>query len=322
MQRSRFTLIAAALESAYGQDSHPTLASNGQLILANIEPVALGPSVFDSHPVRQTFSRTPSLVRVWSQRWRGETFLQGSGAAGVTAGFDALLRCCQMSSATQSGVSVTYSPTSQLSLAGSPQSATIYTWLDGLLHRMTGCVGDFSVHGRAGESICLGFALRGLYSAPSVLPNPSGFATGPYLASYSHPSHLKIRSTLSAQYFFPEFIAFNFDEGLKIAERTDVSTVAGVKGFVPVSRTPQLRLVLEADFVNRNFYPELEQGALLEAYFSQGSVIGNIATLGFPSLELTDITYGDLGGVRTCELALSPVTTAATEDSEFFLQFS
>jgi hypothetical protein len=109
---------------------------------------------------------------------------------------------------------------------------------------------------------------------------------------------------------------------VKIAQRGDASSSFGVKGFMPVERNARLRLTLEADFANRNFFPELEQGILLEAYFFQGAAAGNTVLLGFPSSQLIDIKYGDSNGIRTVDLSFAPVTTTSTADSEFFFKFT
>ncbi len=309
-QRSRLAMVAAKLESSYGTDSVPSVAANGQLMFSKVNPVAIAPKVFDVRALRPSFSPLARVVTPNSQKWDGEALLQGSGTAGAAPRLDAFLQACQMIASTAAGVSITYNPSSGFPLAGSPQSATIYTYLDGNVHQLPGSVGSLKMSGKPGEPIKVDFAMQGLYVSPTAQANPGGFAT------------VKLKSSLNANYCYPNFVAFEFDEGLKIAQRGDASSSFGVKGFMPVERNARLKLTLEADFANRNFFPELEQGILLEAYFFQGAAAGNTVLLGFPSSQLIDIKYGDSNGIRTIELSFALVTTTSTADSEFFFKFT
>ncbi len=320
-QRSRLTLVTAKLEASYGTDAAPTVAANGQLMYTKVNPVAIAAKAFDVKALRQTLSPLPRVLVPASQKWTGESLLQGSGSAGVAPRLDALLQACQMSGTVAAGVSVTYAPSSALPLAGAPQSATIYTYLDGHVHQVPGAVGSFKLGGKPGEPIKVNFTMQGLYVSPVVQANPSGFTSDSFLATFMHNAALKLKSSLNPTYYYPTFVAFDFDEGVKVAERGDASSTFAVKGFMPVERNPSLKLTLEADFANRNFFPELEQGALLEAYFFQGAAAGNTVLLGFPSAQLVDIKYGDANGVRTVELSMALVTATANADSEFYLKF-
>ncbi len=321
-QRSRLTLVAAKLETSYGIDAAPTVAANGQLMFARVNPVEIESKVFEVKALRQTFSPLPRIVTPASQKWSGQSMIQGSGAAGGAPRLDALLQACQMNVAVVPEVSVTYTPSSSMPLAGAPQSATICTYLDGSLHQVPGAVGSFKLSGRSGEPIRIDFAMQGLYASPTAQANPSGFTTDSFLATFMHNAALKLKSSINPTYYYPTFVAFEFDEGLKVAERADANSAFAVKGFMPVERDARLKLTLEADFANRNFFPELEQGALLEAYFSQGAAAGNIVTFGFPSAQLVGIKYGDANGIRTVDLSLALVTTTDNADSEFYLRFT
>src|SRR5229473_2851501 len=294
-QRSRLAMVAAKLESTYGTDSVPSVAANGQLMFSNVNPVAIAPKVFDVRALRPSFSPLARVVTPNSQKWDGEALLQGSGTAGTSPRLDAFLQACQMIATTAAGVSITYNPSSGFPLAGSPQSATIYTYLDGNVHQLPGSVGSFKLSGKPGEPIKVDFAMQGLYVSSTAQANPGGFTTDSFLATFMQNAALKLKSSLNSNYYYPNFVAFEFDEGLKIAQRGDASSSFGVKGFMPVERNARLRLTLEADFANRNFFPELEQGVLLEAYFSQGAAAGNTISFNFPTAQLTDARYGDAG---------------------------
>jgi len=320
-QLSRKTLVTAKPELVYGVDAGPTVDTNGQLMFAKVNPVQIAPKVFDVKALRQTLSPLSKLVNPASQKWNGQSMIQGTGTAGGTPRIDALLQACQMSAAWTS-VSVTYTPTSAMPLAGAPQSATIYTYLDGNLHQIPGAVGSFKLSGKAGEPVTIDFAMQGLYVSPLVQSNPYGFKTDSFLATFMQNAALKLKSSINPSYYYPTFIAFEFDEGVKVVERGDASSTYAVKGFMPVERNATLKLTLEADFANRNFFPELEQGALLEAYFFQGATPGNTVLFAFPSAQLVGIKYGDASGIRTVELSLALVTTTANADSEFYLEFS
>ena len=320
-QLSRKTLVAAKYELIYGVDSGPTVSANGQLMYAKFNPIQVAPKVYNVQALRQTLSPLPKIVNPASQKFSGESLVQGNGTPGGTPRLDSLIQACQMSAAWTS-TSVTYTPTSALPLAGAPQSTTIYVYLDGDLHKMPGSVGSFKLSGKAGAPVAIDFDMQGLYESPVVEVNPFGFTTDSFLATFMQNAALKINSSIDPTYYYPTFVSFEFDEGVKVVERGDASSYYATKGFMPVERNATLKLTLEADFANRNFFSELEQGALLEAYFFQGAVPGNTVLFGFPSAQLTGIKYGDESGIRTVELSLALVTTTANADSEFFITFS
>lgn len=320
-QLSRKTMVAAKSELTYGVDAGPTVGNNGQLMVATVNPVQIAPKVFDVKALRRTLSPLSKVVNPASQKWNGQSVIQGTGTGGGTPKIDALLQACQMSAAWTSS-SVTYTPTSAMPLAGAPQSATIYTYLDGDLHKIPGAVGSFKLSGKAGQPITIDFSMQGLYVSPVVQANPTGLVTDSFLATFMQNAALKLASSINPNYYYPTFISFEFDEGLKVVERGDASSAYAVKGFMPVERNATLKLTPEADFANRNFFPELEQGALLQAYFFQGAVPDNTTLFAFPSAQLVGIKYGDASGIRTVELSLALVTTTAHADSEFFIEFS
>lgn len=320
-QLSRKTLVAAKFELVYGVDSGPTVDQNGQLMFAQVNPVQIAPKVFDVKALRQTFSPLAKIVTPASQKWNGQSLIQGAGTAGGTPRLDSLIQACQMSAAWTS-TTLTYTPTSAMPLAGAPQSTTIYTYLDGNLHQIPGAVGSFKLSGKSGAPVTIDFAMQGLYVSPVVEANPYGFTTDNFLATFMQNAALKLRSSINPTYYYPTFVAFDFDEGVKVVERGDASSTYGVKGFMPVERNATLKLTLEADFAHRNFFPELEQGALLEGYFFQGAAPGNTVMFAYPSAQLVGIKYADASGIRTVELSLALVTTTANADSEFYLTFS
>src|SRR5579863_9326212 len=196
-QRSRLALVSAKLESIYGVDSLPSVSSNGQLMFAKVNPASIAPKVFDVKALRQSFSPLARVVTPAAQKWAGESMIQGSGTAGVAPRLDALLQACQLTATVNSGVNVLYTPNSTAPLSGSPQSTTIYTYLDGNVHHIPGAVGSFKLSGKAGAPITIDFSMQGLYVSPSIQPNPAGFSTDSFLATFMQNAALKLKSSLN-----------------------------------------------------------------------------------------------------------------------------
>ena len=225
-QLSRKTLVAAKFELVYGVDSGPTVAANGQLMFAQVNPVQIAPKVFDVKALRQTLSPLSKVVNPASQKWNGQSMIQGAGTAGGTPRLDSLLQACQMSAAwTLSSVTYTrprrcrwrelrnqrpYTPISTAIFISSPAPLA---------------VSSFPAR-RASRSRSIS-RCRGYYFRPSSRSSSKGAANR-------------------------------------------------VHAVIPLHA---LKLTLEADFANRNFF-RTRAGALLEAYFFQGSA-GQHRAVGF-----------------------------------------
>lgn len=179
MERANKHLILAKIESVYGTDPTPAVASNAI--------ITRGMPQFE--PVAQQRSREVSLgyfgelapINV-GEAWKisFSTELKGSGSAGTASRYGCLFRACNMTEAISAGVSVSYTPNS--TFLG--ESVTLYFYRGLVLHKMVGCVGNWKTTLKAGEIMVVDWEFTGLYAGPSdasdvAFPSPTHESVSP-----------------------------------------------------------------------------------------------------------------------------------------------
>lgn len=154
---TRNTLIAAKLETTSGTDALPTGAANAILISEqNVTPVdAKG---VDRNVIRGYMGASEQLVGTISKKVSFSVELAGSGTAGTAPAYDSLLQACGMSAALLSTPArVEYAPVSS-----GMKTCTIYYYDDGVLHKLVGAKGTFTLSAKIGEIPKLKFEFTGL----------------------------------------------------------------------------------------------------------------------------------------------------------------
>src|SRR3990167_10867035 len=160
--RKKNQLILAEIELTY--DTDPTPVASADSILAydikfkeNVEPVRRPAQV-------ASLSRLQSVSGAKFAEVSFKVELKGSGTAGTMPRIGPLIRACGFAQTIVSATSVTYLPTSS-----SYESATIYFFVDGRRHVMTGCRGDLKITCEAGQFGVLEFTMKGRYAAPTLV---------------------------------------------------------------------------------------------------------------------------------------------------------
>src|SRR5690606_13368485 len=99
-----------------------------------------------------------------------QTELYGSGSVALPPRIGALLKACSMGETINSGSSVVYEPVST-----GQSSVTLYIYMDGVRHIVTGAMGTFKITGEAGKQAVIDWTFTGIYNTPSdqSLPSPT-----------------------------------------------------------------------------------------------------------------------------------------------------
>lgn len=167
MSASRYikkTVIAAKLETVYGQDALPTGANDAVLVTdMNITP--LDAQNIDRKVVRGGFGASEQLVGPASVKISYTVELAGSGTAGTPPQCGRLLRACSVAEHIYSDTAprVEYLPVSELQ-----ESITQYYYDDGVLHKALGVMGEFSLSAKAGDIPKMAFEWTGLDGGVAV----------------------------------------------------------------------------------------------------------------------------------------------------------
>lgn len=300
-------LILAKVETTKGTDAAPTTAADAVLAY----DVSLAPmgEKLERNPFRSTLGQIAPLI---GRRWAELTFtteLKGSATAGTAPREDALFQACGLTKSTATNT-IGYAPTST-----GLKAATIWVNIDGLLHKLTYCVGNLRLLFEAGQTAKCEWTLRGEYAVPTA----SAITT----ATFDAPS--LVVPVLSASFSIGGWScaaqALELNLNNVIAELPDVDEANGIRGFEVVNRNimgsfnPEAVTTTGVTAFNTWTSRSSGTGSLALA----GAATGNTCTLTINALYFDSVGYGDREGIRTFEIPFTCATSAAAGDDEFTL---
>lgn len=168
----RNTAILAKIEATYNVDPTPTGAANAMLV-SNLSISPLNATNVGRDLVRNYFGGSEQLVGVRNVQCSFDVELSGAGAAGTAPAFGPLLRACGMAETITASSRVEYLPVSSAF-----ESVTLYWYDDGVLHKLTGARGTFSVMMGLSERPVIRYSFTGIYSTPTATALPTTTLTG------------------------------------------------------------------------------------------------------------------------------------------------
>jgi hypothetical protein len=314
MLLTRKTAILAKIESTYGTDSVPTGAANATVI-RNAVLTPMDQTTIDRDIVRPYLGSSLQLVAMQKVILTFEVECAGAGTSATnTPAFDALLQGCGWAGVVNTTISFDYTP-----ISGSFKSLSIYAFIDGIQHRLTGCMGDMELDFTVGQIPVIKFTFWGIYNSPADVANPSltitgwqtplavnnanttGFALQGFSTGLLQNLNIKMGNKLSYQTLVGSGGAGNPGEYVQIVDRDMVGTA---------------NMRLPDSIATKDWYTAAKNQTLGTLTLTQGTVAFNKFQLTAPStsVQVTKPTLGDLDGARMIQLQLSLVPTAAGND--------
>lgn len=168
----RKSAILLKVETTYGIDAVPTGAANAQLV-SNLSINPLNAQNVDRELVRTYLGSSEELVGTSFVEMGFDVEMQGSGALGVAPAWGAALRACGFAETITAGNRVEYTP-----ISDGLESATIYWYDDGVLHKGLGGRGSVEIAAGVGERPVFKFKFILLDGGISSAANPSLTLTG------------------------------------------------------------------------------------------------------------------------------------------------
>jgi hypothetical protein len=223
--------------------------------------------------------------------------VQTSGALGVAPLIGRALRACNFTQTINDGVSVVYTPHSELE----GESVTIYVYQDGYLHKILGAVGDWSkaAH-KCNDMGVWSFKFTGLYSGAEL------FAVESPLPALTYPEKDVIPALFrNANFLMHDFAAvienFNFQLGNKVSKRVDANAATGISRYFISDRETKGDCDPEAgaydDFNPWKLWEDGTPGALASQL---GATPGNIIEFAMPRIVAGEVPkYGEREGLLT-----------------------
>lgn len=303
----RLRAIGVKLEGTYGVDSIPTGAANAVLCRA-LKASPLKQETVDrslvGRPFLGGFEKLPTKSMV---QFDIELEMVGFGAAGPvspTAGYDALLRLCGMSRTISSGISVTYNLAS-LNL----ESATIYFWQDGTLHKALGCRGNVAFSMNLNQVPVYKLTIWGLYGGVTDVALPavslSGYQT-PYVVNAANTTALNVHGYTGAALRNLEINLNN-----KLVHRNLVNTTEEIK---LTDRVTGGSLQIEATQVADKDWWAAVAGATLGAFSITHGPAGKRVKLDSSRMQIVAPDFADEDDVVEMPLQLNFIPSTAGND--------
>ena len=301
-------VILAKVETVYGTDSVPTGALNA-ILCGDLDYDVIDVKV-ERNNIKPNFGAQRFVAIGEGQKLSFSVELKGSGVAGTAPEIGPLLRACAFTQTIQAAVSVTYAPNS----SSTGEALTLYYYLDGLLHKITGCRGSFSLaDAKVNQYAKLKFEFTGLYAGPAtvVLPAQTPNSTVPPL----------FRSAAFALDTYAAVIdGISIEVKNDVAKRADVNSATGVLEWFIKDRDVSAKIAPEMVLpATKDFWTMWSSGAAYAMTCTIGSVAGNRCLITAPAVQLDKLKYGDRENIVTAELPLVLTPTTAGNDEIVFL---
>jgi hypothetical protein len=307
---TRKRLILLESEGTYGTDPTPTGADAVLVRDLNITP--LQSDVVGRDLVRPYLGASEQLLANTRVECTFSVELAGSGVAGTAPRYGKALLACGMSETIVAATSVTYAPVS-----ASFGSCTIYYNIDGVLHKVTGARGTFTINCAVGEIPTIDFTFTGIYNTPTDTALPSvtyGDQATPVVFKNGNTTGFELLSYAGC------LQSVSFDVGNTLVYR---ELVGCTKQVLLTDRASTGSVTLEAvTMATKNYFTAaLSDGTLGNLLFQHGQTAGNIIDFASTRVDIGDVSYSDQDGIHMLNIPYTCVPSTAGND-EFSLVYT
>lgn len=299
----RNALILFKKETTYGTDAVPSGDANA-LLCKGISPQPLSADFVDRDLIRPYFGASEQLLASVHSEIEFEVELAGSGVAGVAPKWGPLLQACHFVETVTEDTNVIYKPTTT---EGS--SVTIHYYLDGLLHKMTGCRGTVALSLSPKGISTMKFKFLGFYNEPVDANNPSS-------ADYSGFQVPKVVNTLNTPIWSLHCYTGNLSElSIDVANTVTYRELIGTSSVVITDRKPTGTAKFELlSVTTKNWSKTITDGTTGALSLTHGTTEGNIVKIDAPKAQLFSPSYEDDDGVAMMSLSLSLVPDEGNDE--------
>jgi len=295
----RNTAILAKIESAYATDAAPTGADNAILISnQTINPLAA--QNVDRALVRPYFGGSEQLLGPVYKEVSFDVELAGSGTAGTAPAWGPLLRACGFAQTIIAATRVDYTPVST-----GFESLTIYYYDDGVVHKLLGARGEWSLNAKVGAKPTISFKFIGL-DGGDVAGTPgtvtlSAFKT-PLVVTNAFTLPLVLGGTVSPT-GAPAITGGTTytSQGVELASGNAVNHIPliGSESVEITDRSVTGKVMLDMSAAQEVAQMAIVKAATLSSVgMVHGTTAGNKVLLFSPSAQFTNPSKGEVNGRR------------------------
>ena len=297
MLKRKQVILAKVETAAYGTDPTPTAGANAILVI--------NPEVKEVKDVVErginvsTLTNYPNLKGKENLEITFQVEIKGSGSVALAPRLGALLQACSFAETVNSGTSVSYAPASS-----SQKSITIYAYVDGRRHILTGARGSVKIISVAGQVGLFEFTFMGIHNDATTTDIVTGI--------YDSPTPQVCKSCAftynSKTTLIPKSV--ELDIANTIAMRESLNDSTGVAGFEITERKPQLVVDVEDNIQTSYDFRGDQMTNYRQVSWVIGASAGNICTFTVPKFNIENIEYADSEGIL-----ISKLTGGASIDS-------
>lgn len=304
--RSRLRALLVKRETTYGTDAAPTGAADA-VLLRSIKVSPLNQETVDRTLVRPFLGGFEKLPTKQMVQFEIELEAVGFGTAGPatpTAGYDALLRACGLSRTISAGVSVVYNVVSTAF-----DSATIWFYQDGTLHKALGCRGNLALSFSLDQIPVYKLTIWGLYGGVTDVALPAVTLTG-----YQTPEVVNaINTTALTVHGFTGAALRNLEINLnnQLVHRDLVNTAQEI---LITDRVTSGNLQVEATTVAAKDWWTLVRNATLGAFSVTHGTAGKRIKLDSTRMQIVAPDFADQDNIVEMPLQLNFIPSTAGND--------
>lgn len=305
-KRSRNVLLLVKLEVTSGTDSVPTAPLNSMHAkVSSIQPTV---TQFAERGNVKSYFGSGGQVQVSNHSEIDiEIELSGSGTAGTAPGYASLLKACGMFETITAVTNAVYRPETDV-----VDTVTIYFYLDGLLHKMTGARGNMTLDITSSAIPMMKFHMLGLYTiaADATMPTTAdySFFQAPLAVNKINTPTWSIQGATGAMQ------SLTIDIGNTVSYRN----LIGFEGVVLTDRKVTGQASIEmVSVATKAWHEAVRLGTLGAITLTHGSVAGSIIQIDGPKVQLTNPQYAETDGIQMLNMGLD--FQPNTGDDEFVL---
>jgi len=293
---TRKTAILAKIETTYGTDAAPTGAANA-ILISNQSVNPLNAQNVDRAVVREYLGASEQLVGVAFKEVSFDVDLAGAGAAGTAPAYGPLLRACGFAETISVDSRVEYNP-----ISSAFESVTIYYHDDGVLHKLLGARGSFSMKMGVGEKPALSFKFIGLDGGETAVANPTQTLTAwktPQVITNQNTGYLLFGCTiatgiLSGGTAYPSK-GLQIDSGISVNH----NPLLGGETIELTNRAVTGKISLDLTAAQEvTFMSTVKANTTQSIGLQHGSTAGSIIVVYAPAVQLINPKKEEQNGVR------------------------
>jgi hypothetical protein len=307
----RNTAILAKIETTEGVDSIPTGALNA-LLVSDVTINPLNASNVSRDLVRSYFGGSEQLVGTAYVEVTMTVELAGSGTAATPPAWGALVQACGFAQTIAAFVG--YAPASPSVQA----STTIYYYDDGVLHRLLGARGTFTVAAGVGERPTLTFTFLAKDGGVTAVANPATTLTAwrtPQVVTDANSGDLTMGGTYAASVVTGGTVYTSRGLSLDLGNAVSFTPLLGgefvditareVTGAVQLDLTPAQEVA---------FMTAVKSNTMQSMSLQHGVGAGNIVGLHMAATQLINPSKQEINGRRLIGFDVRSVPAVGNDD--------